>query len=829
MRVLVVDDDEAGRYLVKSILKSVGHEVIEARDGIEALERGRAELPDVTISDILMPRMDGYQLAREWKSDEVLSRVPFVFLTASYTDPADEKFAVELGADGFLSKPVEPDVLLRTVDSLFADAESARVPTKREEAEVLREYSERLVHKLEEKLVDLESTNTVLQSTMEALNEEVSSKARVIEELDEEIAQRRRREIELRAERDFNQQVIEAADVFVAVLDGEERFTLFNPGAERITGFSSEEVLGQKAAEVLYHTDERAPELDVFAAAGQPGAAMRGVSPIVTKTGDELILEWSVVRLRAKEDGAAGVLAIGIDVTEATVGASVSRALGHVDLAVLLGANKERIEQVACSDAAGELGAAVAWLACPSGDSDFEISAFEGGTRAALDELLDVGRAAGQGLTRTAFAQRRSVTLAEIAEDLPDSWWETATTLAIRSGCAFPLRTTDRVFGVLGLMSVNPHAFDGVRLEAAARYADRVAMALMAAEAREESVLLSAALESAANAIVICDAAGVVSWANPAFTILTGYELEDVVGLCVFGPEDHEYREPDYEGAWERVLEGSVWRIENANVRKDGTTYAEDVTVAPVSSDSGEVHHVVIVKQDISERHRLEQMKTNFISMVSHELRTPLTSIIGFSDLLAGMDPAERPEQVHSSIEKIRTNGKRMLELVETLLEATEVEAESIALVRQSTDLRVLVGERLTGIPPGVFTVRLDAAEGLPEVVCDPTRIASALDRILDNAVKYSPNGGSIDVSCSVAEDVARITVRDYGVGMSEEEVGGLFAPFAQADMSSTRRFGGMGLGLFVAYRNVAAHGGTITVDSSPGEGSAFTIEIPMS
>ncbi|MDZ4063677.1 MAG: response regulator, partial [Coriobacteriia bacterium] len=138
MRVLVVDDDEAGRYLVASILESAGHDVIEAGDGFEALEKGRSEMPDVVISDILMPRMDGYQLAREWKVDEALARIPLVFLTASYTDPADEKFAVELGADGFLSKPVEPETLLETIDALVLESEQVRVPAIREEVEVFR-------------------------------------------------------------------------------------------------------------------------------------------------------------------------------------------------------------------------------------------------------------------------------------------------------------------------------------------------------------------------------------------------------------------------------------------------------------------------------------------------------------------------------------------------------------------------------------------------------------------------------------------------------------------------------------------------------------------
>ncbi len=119
MRVLVVDDDDASRYLIATLLEGYGHEVVQAADGVEALENARADDVDVVVSDILMPRMDGYQLCREWKADPKLCKAPLVFYSATYTELADKEFAVSLGADAFFIKPQEPHVLVKLITDAF--------------------------------------------------------------------------------------------------------------------------------------------------------------------------------------------------------------------------------------------------------------------------------------------------------------------------------------------------------------------------------------------------------------------------------------------------------------------------------------------------------------------------------------------------------------------------------------------------------------------------------------------------------------------------------------------------------------------------------------
>jgi len=164
MKILVVDDNEHARIILKKTLESEGHTVEVATNGEEALKVARESAPDIIISDILMPVMDGFSLCREWKGDERLRGVPFVFYTATYTDSKDEELALSLGVDRFIVKPVEPDEFIKIIQGLIRDMEKGEIkpkkPALKEEEEVLKLYNERLVKKLEKKMLDLERETT---------------------------------------------------------------------------------------------------------------------------------------------------------------------------------------------------------------------------------------------------------------------------------------------------------------------------------------------------------------------------------------------------------------------------------------------------------------------------------------------------------------------------------------------------------------------------------------------------------------------------------------------------------------------------------------------
>jgi PAS domain S-box-containing protein len=167
IKTLIVDDNKQNLYVLQILLKGHGYEVISAKNGAEALEKARRDPPDVIITDILMPVMDGFTLCREWKSDERLKEIPLIFCTATYADPKDEEFALSLGAERFIVKPVEPDVFIEVLREVIDENETKGLVAPRElmeEEEVYyKKYNEALIRKLEDKMLELEEANRELK------------------------------------------------------------------------------------------------------------------------------------------------------------------------------------------------------------------------------------------------------------------------------------------------------------------------------------------------------------------------------------------------------------------------------------------------------------------------------------------------------------------------------------------------------------------------------------------------------------------------------------------------------------------------------------------
>ncbi len=166
MRILSADDKAENLYMLEALLRGHGHVVDSASNGLDALKLAERGVYDLIISDILMPRMDGFQLCRELKKDARLRHIPFIFYTATYTDPRDASFAYSLGADRFLVKPLEPEALIRELDQVIsrkAPPTPAPESEPEDEAIYLKEYNARLVSKLEKKMLDLEAANRLLQ------------------------------------------------------------------------------------------------------------------------------------------------------------------------------------------------------------------------------------------------------------------------------------------------------------------------------------------------------------------------------------------------------------------------------------------------------------------------------------------------------------------------------------------------------------------------------------------------------------------------------------------------------------------------------------------
>lgn len=186
MKVLVVDDKKENLYLLERMLEKIGHEVEIAENGKEALEKLQINNYEIVISDILMPVMDGFQLCKTVKSDKRFADLLFIFYTATYVEKKDEEFALSLGADKFLRKPLDPEIFIETINEIIQHKESSHIEPRKaedkEEREVLKLYNERLIHKLEKKVLDLEK-EIILRKKSEKKYRDTLSQAELYKDL----------------------------------------------------------------------------------------------------------------------------------------------------------------------------------------------------------------------------------------------------------------------------------------------------------------------------------------------------------------------------------------------------------------------------------------------------------------------------------------------------------------------------------------------------------------------------------------------------------------------------------------------------------------------
>jgi signal transduction histidine kinase len=234
------------------------------------------------------------------------------------------------------------------------------------------------------------------------------------------------------------------------------------------------------------------------------------------------------------------------------------------------------------------------------------------------------------------------------------------------------------------------------------------------------------------------------------------------------------------------------------------------------------------LNQKVQEANRL---KTEFVTVVTHELRSPLTSIAGYLDLLLEEEGRDGAEAREAYLQIVKRNADRLLELINDLLDLARLEAGKLELKRLPLDLEGLIQEVSGALRPQIEGkgqhLRLDLATPLPVVTGDPERLTQILLNLVSNAHKYTPQGGSITVATRAERAGVCIAVQDTGIGLSSEEQQQLFTKFFRAQHPLAQEAGGTGLGLAIARALVELHGGTLTVVSTPGQGSTFNVTLP--
>ena len=356
-------------------------------------------------------------------------------------------------------------------------------------------------------------------------------------------------------------------------------------------------------------------------------------------------------------------------------------------------------------------------------------------------------------------------------------------------------------------------------------------------DAAEEEARLRSRLEAIVagmgEALVAVDADGRVTAFNRAAEELSGAGAGSALGRLV----EEVLELVDADGA---DLSGRLaveaprsWGVSATLVRRGRDRVPVVVSAGAIRGTAGELAGAVLVLRDVRREREVERMKTEFLSNISHELRTPLTLIRGYAEMLKTRQVSKvRAQQF---VDGVIDASEKLERVVDLLVSFAAMEAGRLPLHTEPVNVRDLldrVVDRWGRRVDAGHRIKGRVGRGIGVLEADGRLVERSLDELVDNAVKYSPDGGPVTVAASLSDQggapAIAISVTDRGVGIPEDRLDTVFAEFAQADGSSTRQFGGLGLGLAFVRRIVAAHDGDLRCESKPGRGSSFSIVLPL-
>ena len=338
--------------------------------------------------------------------------------------------------------------------------------------------------------------------------------------------------------------------------------------------------------------------------------------------------------------------------------------------------------------------------------------------------------------------------------------------------------------------------------------------------AREGASVLRAVLDATPDAIALLDREGAPIVDNPPMRAVR----------AAFGARATAI---DQDGTLVPLDAGDGGGEVRDEITLLGTRRAFARYATPVRDGHGRLIGRLLVLREVTREREAERVKEEFFALVSHELRTPLTAILGYVELVLGehAEDGTDADEERRHLEIVERNAQRLLRLVGDLLFAAQVESDSLLLEPGIVDLAQIVHEAVEAARPRaedagiLLSAQIDQ---LPAAVGDRDRLAQVLDNLISNALKFTPAGGHVEVRLSREAEEARIDVADTGVGVPRSEQSRLFDRFFRASNATSRAVPGVGLGLMIVHAIVTAHGGTISLASEVGEGSTFTVRLPL-
>jgi len=404
---------------------------------------------------------------------------------------------------------------------------------------------------------------------------------------------------------------------------------------------------------------------------------------------------------------------------------------------------------------------------------------------------------------------------------------------------AMPLVSGDKAPGLLVIFRSYAASITANDLQLLQSFADQAAIAVHNAQLYErvnlERQRAQAILHNAADGILLLDSQLIIQQVNRAFEQMTAWPAADAVGrpleeVLIWDELDRQDVRAMLEGGQLSHAQASAYAIEGELVRRDGLLQSVGVTYAPLFNAEGQLSALIATMRDISSFRKAQEMQSVFISTVSHELRTPVAIIKGYASTLSREDAHWDEATVRQSLSVIEEEADRLTALIEDLLTASKIQAErrvslQLADVRLDSLAESAVERFATQTNRHKFA--LSFAENFPSIQGDQRLLRQVIDNLITNAIKYSPQGGTITIGGRFSEQSVTFFVRDEGIGIPEHEQARIFERFYRVSNQATSKAKGTGLGLYLVKMIVEAHRGTIHVKSQPQQGATFYFTLP--
>ncbi len=366
-------------------------------------------------------------------------------------------------------------------------------------------------------------------------------------------------------------------------------------------------------------------------------------------------------------------------------------------------------------------------------------------------------------------------------------------------------------------------------------------------KAEEGWIKLSEAVRYSPVGIIITNRDGIIEYANPKFTEITGYSQEEVVGYTPRILKFGHYTDDFYKTLWNTILSGNVWSGEMLNRKKNGELYWENLTISPIKDNKGEITHFVAIKEDITEKREMiqqlvearlkaeesDRLKSAFLANISHEVRTPLNAMLGFAQILY-LQPVTKDEVV-SFAKIIYKRGQDLLRLFNDIIEISFIDTHQLIVSPKVDKVLPLINDVYATFATSEEFLGKDVELRIGKTVdedlefsTDFFRVKQVLYNLIHNALKFTQKG-FVEFGCSLQEDGNLLFyVKDTGIGIPESKKDYVFGRFQQLDTDFlTRPYQGLGLGLAITREIVNLLGGKIWFESTVGKGTSFYFTLP--